>query len=634
MKEERPISQEALERILPHVTRPARYTGGEWNSVVKDWGATEVRLALVYPDLYEVGMSNLGLAILYELLNTQPYILAERAFTPWPDMEAALRREGLPLFSLESRHPLSQFDMVGFSLGYELTYTNVLKTLDLAGIPLLASRRGGGDPLVLAGGACASNPEPMADFFDLFVIGEGEEVSLELLAAYRAWKAQGGGDRSDFLKRAAAIPGIYVPSFYHVTYRPDGTIEAIVPTVDEAPARVTRRWVRKLPPPPVRPVVPFIEIIHDRAAIEVQRGCSRGCRFCQAGMVYRPPRERPQEEVLAAAEEILRHTGYGELSLLSLSASDYSHIADLVAELAARHQADRLAISLPSLRMDSFSVGLADALGQGRRTGLTFAPEAGSQGLREGINKTATEDDLVGAAQAAFSRGWRGLKLYLMIGLPGETERDVEGIVRLAKRVLEVGRQCTGHAVGLRAAVASFIPKPHTPFQWAPQAKKEALEAKIGLLQRGLRRTGIHLSWHGPETSLLEGVLSRGDRRLGRVILRAWELGCAFDAWTEHFQFDRWQQALADCGLEAGFYAYRERPLEEALPWDHIDPGVSQAFLKREWQRSLRGQATPDCRAAGCTACGLQALPEGCEVEQSGRRLEREGRTEPSASTA
>lgn len=620
MKQDSPISQVALDHILPHVARPARYSGGEWNSVVKDWQSVPVHLALVFPDLYEVGMSNLGLAILYELLNDQPYILAERAYTPWPDMEAALRQARLPLYSLESRRPLFQFDIIGFSLGYELTYTNVLKTLDLAGIPLLASERREEDPLVVGGGTCTMNPEPVADFFDLFVVGEGEEVILELLDAYRSWKAGARRTRKDFLKQAAGIPGIYVPSLYEVTYRSDGTVEAIRPVAPEAPARITRRWVRTLPPPPVRPVVPFMEIIHDRAAIEVQRGCTRGCRFCQAGVVYRPPRERPLEEVMDAADKILQNTGYGELSLLSLSSSDYSCIEPLVAGLLARRQKDRLAVSLPSLRMDSFSIGLADILQTGKRTGLTFAPEAGSQRLRDGINKSATEEDLVRAAQVAFTRGWRGLKLYFMIGLPGETEGDVKGIFRLVRRIQEVGRQTTGRQVGLRLNVACFIPKAHTPFQWAPQTDQESLEAKIRLLQQGLRRTGVHFSWHAPETSLLEGVLSRGDRRLGQAVRRAWELGCAFDAWTEHFHFDLWIQALSECGLEPGFYAHRERLADEVLPWSHIDPGVSQAFLRREWSRSLRGQTTADCRTDSCAACGFQALPEGCEVEKNGHR--------------
>lgn len=619
MDQENPISREALDRVLPHVARPARYAGGEWNSVVKDWEATEVRMALVFPDIYEVGMSNMGLAILYELVNAQSYALVERAFTPWPDMEAALRQAGLPLYGLESRRPLSQFDIIGFSLGSELTYSNVLKTLDLAGVPVLASHRRQADPLIVAGGTCTMNPEPMAVFFDLCVLGEGEEVALELLETYRAWKASGGGKREDFLRQAAAIPGIYVPSFYHVSYLPDGRVEAVRPVVAEAPARVARRWVRRLPPPPVRPVVPFVEVIHDRAAIEVQRGCTRGCRFCQAGVLYRPPRERSPEEILDAAQQLLRNTGYGELSLLSLSTSDYSGIEPLVAELVARHQLGRLCISLPSLRMDSFSVGLADALGAGKRSGLTFAPEAGSQRLREGINKTATEEDLLRAAEAAFNRGWRGLKLYFMIGLPGETDGDVEGIVRLAKRIQETGRQCTGRQVGLRLGVGCFVPKAHTPFQWAPQANGEVLESKIRILQQGLRRTGVHLSWHAPESALLEGVLSRGDRRLGKAIVRAWELGCAFDAWAEHFRFDLWQQAMAECGLEPGFYAHRERPEDEVFPWAHIDPGVTPAFLRREWNRSQRGQATADCRAATCTGCGFQASPGGCVVESNGR---------------
>lgn len=619
MKDSRAITSEALDRILPHVTRPARYSGGEWNSVRKDWDTVEVHVALVYPDLYEVGMSNMGLAILYELLNARSYLAAERAFTPWPDMEAELRNAGIPLFSIESRRPLSQFDIVGFSLGYELTYTNVLTTLDLAGIPLLSSERAEAGPLVIAGGTCVVNPEPMADFFDLFVIGEGEEVLLELLDAYRSWKS-GGGRKLGFLKRAASIPGVYVPSLYDVSYSASGTIEAIKPAVPEAPERVIRRWVKTLPPPPVHPIVPSMEVIHDRAAVEIQRGCSRGCRFCQAGVIYRPPRERTPEDVLRASEEILQNTGHADLSLVSLSSSDYSGIAPVVEELAENHRDDPLAVSLPSLRMDSFSVGLAEALQKGKRSGLTFAPEAGSQRLRDSINKIAAEEDLILAAETAFSRGWRGLKLYFMIGLPGETEDDVEGICRLARRVLDVGRRCTGHQVNIRVGVASLTPKPHTPFQWAPQARGEALDKKVRILQQGLRRTGIHLSWHDPKVSLLEGVLTRGDRRLGRVVRRAWELGCRFDAWSEHFHFELWQQALAECGLDPSFYAHRERPLDEVLPWSHIDPGVSQAFLRREWQRSQGGETTADCRLNTCTACGFQALPEGCEIASKQRR--------------
>jgi len=613
------ITQEALDHILPHVTRPARYAGGEWNSIRKDWGSTEVHMALIYPDLYEVGMSNTGLSILYEILNAQPYLLAERAFTPWPDMEALMSRSGIPLFSLESRIPLSRFDILGFSLGYELTYTNVLKTLSLSGVPLLASQRSESDPLVIAGGTCAVNPEPMSDFFDLLVIGEGEEVALEVTERYRTWKAHAGRTKGGFLRQASSISGVYVPSFYDVSYHPDGTVESIRPNVPEAPDRIVRRWVKKLPPPPTKPIVPFMEIIHDRAAIEVQRGCSRGCRFCQAGMMYRPPRERPMVEVLDAAEEVLRNTGYAELSLISLSTSDYSQVESLVTELASRHRDDPLSISLPSLRMDSFSIGLAEALQRGKRTGLTFAPEAGSQRLRDSINKIASEDDLLKAAAAAFSRGWRGLKLYFMIGFPGETEDDVDDICRLTRRILDVGRQSSGHQVGLRLGVASLIPKPHTPFQWAPQANGEALGGKIRILQQGLRRTGVHLSWHDPNTSLLEGVLSRGDRRLGRAILRAWELGCAFDAWSEHFRYDLWQQAMTESGLAPAFYAYRERSLEETLPWSHIDPGVSPAFLHREWRRSQVARTTSDCRSNTCNGCGLQTLSDGCEIaERSG----------------
>ena len=597
-----------LDRLLPAVNKPARYTGGEWNALRKDWDAAAVRLVLAYPDIYEVGMSNLGLLILYDVANRLDNVLCERTYAPWTDMEAALRSAELPLYSLESKRPLADFDLIGFTLPHELNYTNVLNMLDMAGLPVLASARTDDHPIVVGGGTGAYNPEPLADFFDLVVLGEGEEVLPELLDCYRALGCRRGsaGHRQAFLEAAAGIPGVYVPCFYQVEYNADGTVRAVSSTHSKAPARIVKRIVNPLPPALTRPIVPYVEAIHDRGMIEVMRGCARGCRFCQAGSIYRPVRERSQAEVVAAVGELVANTGYSEVALVSLSSSDHSQMEGILRSLVTNPPHPHLSVSLPSLRMDNFSVGLAAMLATEKRTGLTFAPEAGSQRLRDAINKQLTEDDVLRTAEAAFSQGWHNLKLYFMVGLPTETLEDVEEIVRLSRRVMAVGRQHQGPRAAVNVSVATFIPKPQTAFQWASQAMAQELAPRHELLRRGLRG-GIHFSWHDPETSQLEAVLARGDRRLGRAVYRAWQAGARFDAWHEHFKPDVWRDSLAAEGLDAAFYAHRARPVDEVLPWSHLDCGVDPTFLADEFRRALAGQVTPDCHVdGGCNLCGVR----------------------------
>ena len=603
-----------LNRILHQVNKPARYTGGEWNSIVKDWDNTPIRIALAYPDVYEIGMSNMALPILYDIFNREPDALAERVFAPWNDMAGAMRQSRIPLFSLESKRPLLDFDVVGFSLGYELTYTNILNMLDLAGIPLFSADRKDPHPLVIAGGSGALNPEPLSDFIDLFVVGDGEEVSLELLDVIRQSKRDTKpAPRSEVLREAARIPGIYVPGLYHVEYHSDGLFKSITPSAPESRERIQRRIVHKLPPAVTRPVVPFIEVVHDRGAVEIQRGCSNGCRFCQAGIIYRPVRERPPSEVIEAVGDVLSNCGYDEISLVSLSTSDYSGIDKLVAGLAERYP--DIGISLPSLYVGSFSVELMESLPKHKRTGLTFAPEAGSERLRRSINKRVTEEELLKTTSLAFQKGWMGLKLYFMLGLPGETDEDAQEIANLVNRVYLEGTKVSRRPPQLRVNLSTFVPKPHTPFQWVARETEKNLSARHDLLRQAVRRKAIKLSWPDPRVSRLEAALSRGDRRIGQVIYRAWKLGSIFDSWGEHFNYSNWERAFEESGLDIDFFAQRARQMDEALPWGHIDVGVTQSFLKEECRRALAAEETLDCRDEMCNVCGMQALDPTCKTK-------------------
>jgi radical SAM family uncharacterized protein len=595
---------EMLDRILPTVRKPARYTGGEWNSVVKDWTTCRVRWALAFPDVYEIGMSNFGLAILYDLLNRQPDVLAERVYAPWTDMEQAIRAATLPLFSLENRRPLGEFDVIGFTLPYEQLYTNLLNMLDMSGLPVLAAERDERHPLVIAGGGAVTNPEPMADFVDAFALGDGEELVLDITEAVRQSKER-GETREAQLRRLAQIPGLYVPRFYRVAYRPDGTIAEVQATVPEARLPVRKRIVSTLPPPLTQPIVPYLDTIHNRAVVEIQRGCTRGCRFCHAGMVYRPVRERPVEEILDAVEAIVANTGFDEVALLSLSSSDYSQIEALVSELVARHGDRHLSISLPSLRIESVSVELMEQLREaGRRTSFTFAPEAATERLRGVINKPIADQDLLDVVEEVYSRGWKTIKLYFMIGHPTQTLDDVAAIVDLAMQVRNVGRRVLGRKAQVNVSVSTLVPKPHTPFQWVPLADEDEIRAQQEYLKENLRGPGLKLNWNRYQETLLEAVLSRGDRRLGAVIHRAWQLGARFDGWGDQFKVEAWRQAFEETGLEIGFYTRRARAEDEVFPWDQIDAGVSKRYLLRDYQASVRGETRPDCREQ-CYACGI-----------------------------
>ncbi len=596
------------DRVLYEVTKPGRYTGGEWNSIVKRWDKVPIKIALAFPDVYEVGMSNLALPILYKILNEQPDVLAERVFAPWLDMEAKMRERHIPLFSLESKRPLREFDIIGFSLGYELTYTNVLNMLDLAGVPVWSRERGGSDPLVIAGGSCVFNPEPMADFIDLFIVGEAEEAILRLLEVYRAYR----GSKEQLLKQAAKLPGVYVPSFYRVAYNEEGAVAAFEPLVPEAKLPIERQMVTTMPYPVTKPVVPYIRIVHDRGAVEIQRGCTRGCRFCQAGMIYRPIRELPEQEVISAVDEIIANCGYNEVTLISLSSSDYRGISGLVNSLARRYSKDTLTISLPSLRLDVSAIELIKALPGKHKTTITFAPEAGTERLRQVINKGISEDGIMGALAAAFEREWLNVKLYFMLGLPTETMDDVKGIVGLVERAVKVGKKLRGKNPSIRVSVGAFVPKPHTPCQWVAQDTVEQLLSKQSLVKHGVQRAGAQFSWQDVRMSLLEAVFSRGDRRLSDVVYRAWQLGCKFDAWQECFNYGAWSRAFEENGITLAAYANRERLLDEVLPWQHIDAGVTLSFLKSEYENMRQERVTPDCRYAECNACGLHRWHPDC----------------------
>ena len=602
-----------MEMILSRVQKPARYTGGEYNAVVKDRRSVDTRVALCFPDTYEIGMSNLGVRILYGLMNEQEGVWCERVFAPWGDMEAEMRREGLSLYGLESGDPISGFDVIGFSLGYELAYTNVLNMLDLAGLPLRTADRGEESPLIIAGGTCAYNSEPMAPFIDIFCLGEGEDVLLELLELYRRARNE-GWRRRELLVAAARIPGLYVPSLYEVTYGEDGVVTAVTPT-EGAPSVVTKRIVQDFEHSyfPTKTIVPSTEIVHDRVMLEVFRGCIRGCRFCQAGYAYRPVRPRSPQRLLEQGIAACRDSGYQEMTLSSLSTSDYRSLEGLCDGLLDWCEPHKVSLSLPSLRADNFSMGLMERLQHVRKSGLTFAPEAGTQRLRDAINKNVTEEDLLTSCRTAFSGGWSSVKLYFMLGLPTETDEDVLGIAELARKVLQVWRDVTpNRRRGCRITVstACFVPKPHTAFQWEPQVEREEYLRRVKLLRDNMREKSITYHWHDPETSFLEAVFSRGDRRLADAIEAAWRDGAKFDSWSEYFSLERWLKALAACGLDPAFYANRTRSRGEVLPWSCVSTGVRTEFLWRERELAYQAKITPDCRKQ-CTGCGADKLYTG-----------------------
>ena len=599
-----------LERILPRVQKPARYTGGEYNQIIKEKTKVDLRLAFCFPDTYEIGMSNLGMSILYHTMNSLDYVWCERVFAPWGDMYEEMKKANLPLYALESGDSVGEFDAVAFSIGYEMAYTTVLDMLDMSGIPLRSADRPDLLPLVFAGGTACVNPEPMAAFMDLFVIGEGEEMNNELLALLHQAKLE-GWSKHDFLVKASQIGGVYVPSLYDVAYHEDGTMASVTPK-DGAPEKVPKRIVENFDaaPFPTKPIVPSTEVVHDRVNLELFRGCVRGCRFCQAGHVYRPIRAKKPETLIRQGIETLKNTGHEDVTLLSLSTSDYRSLPELCDGLLDYCEGRSIGLSLPSLRADNFSMEIMEKLQKVRKSGLTFAVEGGSQRLRDAINKNVTEEDLLNTCRIAFEGGWNSVKLYYMLGLPTETAEDIIGIAEMANQVLHCWRQYAknkNRGVKITISTSCFIPKPHSPFQWEGQISIEEYLRRVNLLRASLTARNVTYNWHDAETSLIEAALSRGDRRLADVIEQVWRSGGRLDAWTDYFSFDRWMSAFENCGVDPAFYANRAFSTDELLPWDVIDVGVRKAHLLRERQRCYESTLSPDCRKQ-CSACGAARL--------------------------
>lgn len=603
--------REKIEKLLLKVKSPSRYIGGELNSVVKDKNKVDVRFAFCFPDSYDIGMSHIGMKILYSLKNARENWWCERVFAPWTDFEELMRENNIPLYGLESLDPIKDFDFIGFTVQYELCYTNILNMLDLAGLNVLAAERDDSDPIVIAGGPCVCNPEPLCDFIDLFVIGEGEEVNLELMDMYEQMKKSGSYDKKTFLRRAAGIKGIYVPSLYNVSYLDDGRIDKVEPACESVPEKVTKRIIPDLDKVfyPEKFVVPFSEIVHDRAVVEVLRGCIRGCRFCQAGFIYRPFREKSAGTVVKEAKSLCESTGYEELSLASLSTSDHSDIEELLTEMTDYTEGEKINLALPSMRIDRFSKTLMEQLSKVRRSGLTFAPEAGTQRLRDVINKNITEDEIFSACKTAFEGGYAGVKLYFMMGLPTETDEDILGISDLAVRIADLYYQMPnrprGQKLSISISCATFVPKPFTPFQFEPQISIDEINRRQKLLLDSVKsKRYINVSYHNYRISILEAALAKGDRRLGAVIKRAWERGCKFDGWDEMYRYDEWVNAFEDVGADIDFYAHRPMAYDETAPWDHLDYMIDKSFFVRENKRAKDGMTTKSCREQ-CSGCGV-----------------------------